>query len=212
MKPKEFTRIKNALLPHLPGFVADRKKLFISPVDDFWRGLCFESSQDANRFYLWVFFLPLFVPHDFFAFTYGNRLRRRSGGEGWRDDDPNVIAELLDTIHSAAMPFLDSVSSLEKVVDYMKEYNKRGSRGPGSHQLEAYAYMLIKRGDYTSALESVAELKQSLEGNTVPWVVAQRGRALLMEEKLLQSPEAALAQLEEWKKWTIGKLKLEKFQ
>jgi len=210
MKPKEFTRIKNALLPHLPGFVADRKKLFITPVDDFLLGVHFQSSfYDSNSFYLWVFVLPLFVPHDSFGVTHGKRLRNRSPSEVWRDDDANAIMDLLDTIQSEAMPFLDRLSSLEGFVNYHIE---RDIRRANSHELEAFAYTLIKSGDYSYALESVGELKRRLEGSTVPWVVEQRGRAQLMEEKLLQNPEAALAQLEEWKKWTIGKLKLEKFR
>jgi len=211
MTAEEFTRIKNALLPHLPGFVADRKRIFKSPVDDFCRGLAFESSQDANRFYLWVFVLPLFVPHDGFGMTHGKRLRRRNGGEGWRDDDRNVITDLLDTIQSAAMPFLNNVSTFERAVNYLKEAVDSGRPRVNSHQLEALAYILIKSGDYSSALELLAELKERLAGDTVPWVVEQRGRAQLMEDKLLQNPETALAQLDEWKKWTIGKLRLEKY-
>lgn len=72
-------------------------------------------------------------------------------------------------------------------------------------------YTLIKGGDYSTALESLAELERMLEGNTVPWVVKQRNRAQLIAGKLLQSPETALAQLEIWKTETIGKLGLEKY-
>jgi hypothetical protein len=69
----------------------------------FLRGLCFESSSDAKCFYLWVFFLPLFVPHDSIGFTHGKRLRRNANGWGWYADDLNLISDLSNTIRRDAM-------------------------------------------------------------------------------------------------------------
>jgi hypothetical protein len=76
--------------------------------------------------------------------------------------------------------------------------------------LEALAYTLVKCGDYSAALDALSELSQSLENETTPWIVAQRNRALLIEEKLLPKPETALDQLESWKAESVRNLKLEK--
>jgi len=44
-----------------------------------------------------------------------------------------------------------------------------------------------------------------------PWVLELKARAELVEEKFLQNPEAALAQLEAWKEETKRKLNLDKY-
>ncbi len=207
MKVKDFTKLWKQLLPQLPGFAIEKKLIFKSPVEDFLHGLYFESSADADRFYLSVFFLPLFVPRDSVSGTFGKRI---GSGTNWRAGNPNLFADLNTAIQNEAMPFLDNVFTLAGVLNYLKRTIESGRPRVNSHVLEAYAYTLIKSGDYSSALESLAELKQMLEGDSTPWVVAQFNRAQLIEEKLLPKPDAALAQLEAWKVETIGKLGLEK--
>jgi len=195
-------------LPLLPGFVAHKNLMFISPVEDVLRSLAFGSSVDANTFYVSKFFLPLYVPCEFVNDMFGERLRI-NGNSGWRDDDPHLIKNLINVIQSEAIPFINSVSSLVGVRDYLKVESIKPRTN--SHTLEALAYTLIKCGDYASALKSLAELKRMLQGDTVPWVVAQFNRAQLVEQKLLQSSEEALAQLKVWKVETIRNLKLEEF-
>jgi hypothetical protein len=96
-------------------------------------------------------------------------------------------------------------------LDYLKKDVARTRPRANSHTLEALAYTLIKCGDYPSAQESLAELEQMLEGDTIPWVVAQLARVQLIKGKLLHNPGAASAQLEIWKAETIRKLELEKY-
>ncbi len=151
----------------------------------------------------------LFVPTDSVHGTISIRIGHAAN---WRAGNPNLLADLTAAIQKEAMPFLDDVATLAGVLNYLKGTIERGRPRVNSHTLEAYAYTLIKNGDYSSALESLAELKQMLEGDTIPWVVAQLNRAQLIEGKLLQNPEAALAQLEAWKDGTISKLGLEKYR
>lgn len=207
MKTKDFTKIWKQLLPQLPGFVMEKKVMFQAPVKDLMRGLYFESSADAEWFYISVFFLPLFVPNDSVHGTFGKRIGRDSN---WNGNNPNLLADLTAAIQNEAVPFLDDVATLTGVVNYLRENIDRGRPRVNSHVLEAYAYTLIKSGDYTSASESLAELKGRLAASTIPWVMEQRNRAQTIEEKLLQNPEAALEQLEAWKAETIAKLGLEK--
>lgn len=193
----------------MPGFVMEKKVMFQAPVEDFLRGLYFESSADADRFYLSVFFMPLFVPDDSVHGTFGKRIGRDSN---WNANNPNLLADLTAAIQNEALPFLDNVATLTEVVNYLRTNIDRGRPRVNSHVLEAYAYTLIKSGDYSSALESLAELKERLAASTIPWVMEQRNRAELVEGKLLQNPAAALAQLDAWTAETIGKLGLEKYR
>jgi len=210
MKRNEFIKIGKQLLPQLPDFVVDKNLVFISPVENILRGLSFGGSVDANTFYVSKFFLPLYVPYEFVHDAFGERLRI-NGNQGWRNDDPNLIKNLIDTIHSEAIPFFNSVCALTGVLNYLKTNIDISGPRVNSHVLEAYAYTLIKFGGYSPARKSLAELKQMLKGDTVPWVMKQRSRAQLIEEKLSQNPEAALAQLEAWKAETVSKLGLEKY-
>ena len=190
--------------------MVEKDLVFISPVDDFLRGLCFESSSDANCCYLWEFFLPLFVPRDAIGFTHGKRLRN-NGNQGWYADNPNLLDDLNKAIHNQVMPFINSISTLDGVRNYLQVGVDCDRPRVNSHILEALAYTLIKCGDYPAALKALAEQKQRLEKSIIPWVVEQRNRAQLIEQKLLQNAEAALQQLEIWKAETIHNLKLEKF-
>lgn len=208
MKTKDFAKIGKQLLPQLPGFVMEKKVMFKAPVKDFHYGLYFESSADAERFYISVFFLPLFVPTDAVHGTFSKRI---VSGNNWRAGNPNLLADLTVAIQSQAMPFLDDVATLTEVVNYLRTNIDRGRPRVNSHVLEAYAYTLIKSGDYSSALESLAELKERLAASTIPWVMEQRNRAQLIEERLLQNPELALAQLEAWKAETVANLGLQKY-
>jgi len=47
-----------------------------------------------------------------------------------------------------------------------------------------------------------------LSKSTIPWELALRARAQLMEEKLLLKPDVTLAQLEAWKSENVSKLGL----
>ena len=178
------------------------------PIEDILRGVYFFASADADRFYLNEFFLPLFVPNDAVHSTFGERI---GNALNWRVSNPNLATDLTAAIQDVATPFLNNVSSLNGVLNYLNERIESGRPRVNSHLLEALAYTLIKCGDYSSALEALAEQKQRLEGDTIPWVAAQYARTKLIEEKLLQSPEAALQQLDIWKAETIRNLKLEKF-
>jgi len=207
LRANEFKKIAKELLSQFPQLASDRKMIFRSPIEDLLCGLSFGDSIDANAFYVSRFFMPLYVPTES---TFGERVRV-SGNQGWRCNDPHLIENLADTIRRERS-FLDRVSTLSGALDDLKSRIDRGRPRVNSHVLEAYACTLIKCGDYPSALESLAELKRMLEGDTIPWVVAQFDRAHFIELKLLQSPEAALAQMEAWKDETICKLGLEKYR
>ncbi|MGA3266092.1 MAG: hypothetical protein ABSE16_04640 [Verrucomicrobiota bacterium] len=208
MTTKQAEKIGKGLLPDLPGFVAGGKMVFKSPLEDFLCGLYFENTSDANCFHLWVFFLPLFIPNDGVSFNYGKRI---GNAVNWRLDNPNLLVDLRAVIHCEAIPFLNSVSTLAGVLNFLKADVEMDRQRVNPHTLEALACTLIKNGDYSPALEVLDELKQRFSKSTTPWVLELAARAGSVEEKLLPKPEVALAQLEIWKAETIDKLGLEKY-
>jgi hypothetical protein len=207
MTTKQAAKIGKELLPDLPGFVAEGKMVFKSPVDDFLRALYFENTSDANYFHFHVFLMPLLVPHEHISFSYGDRI---GNALNWRLDNPNLLADLRAAIHGEAIPFLNKVSTVAGVITYLKADIDVDRERVNPRTLEALAYTLIKSGDYSSAVKVLDELDQRFSKSPTPWVLELVARAKSVEEKLLPKPEAALAQLEAWKAETIGKLRLEK--
>jgi hypothetical protein len=156
-----------------------------------------------------AFFLPLFVPTDVIHFNYGKRISSISGQ--WNADSPNLINDLIEAIRVEAIPFLQKVSTLTGALNYLKASVESNGQSVNPHTLEALAYTLIESGEYPSAMKVLVEQKQLLEGATVPWMIELKARAQLIEERLSESPETALAQLEAWKEETKRKLKLDKY-
>lgn len=184
--------------------------MFNVKVDDFVRGVYFEDAFDSTAFYLRALFLPLFIPRDSISFLHGDRLRR-SDGSLWHEGHADLVTLLKETIESQALPFLESVSTLPGVIACVKQDVERDWPRYNSHHLEELAYLYVKSGEYPAALESLSRLKRDLENDPTPWIAAQRSRAQLIEMKLLESPEMALSQFEEWKKQTVINLGLEKY-
>lgn len=208
MTIKQAFKIGKELLPDLPGFVAVGKMVFKSPADDFLRGLFFENTSNANRFHLHVFFMPLLVPDDYVNLSYGKRI---GDALNWSLENPNLLTDLRAAIQREAISFLDNVSTLTGVLNYLKASVEADRQRVNPHTLEALAYTLIKNGDYSSALKALDELNQRFNKSTTTWVLELVARAKSVEERILPKPEMALAQLEAWKAKTVSNLGLEKY-
>ncbi|HEX3627349.1 MAG TPA: hypothetical protein VH280_18225 [Verrucomicrobiae bacterium] len=210
MKTKEVAVIWRKLAPSFQGLglVIKGRFVFISPVGDFVRGVYFEEAFDSTAFYLRVLFLPLFVPQECISFIHGERI-----GDNllWKIENPDLIDNLRAVIQTQALPFLESVSTLAGVIACVEKDVERGWPRYNSHHMEELAYLCIKNGDHSEALKWLRHLQRDLENETTPWIIDQRNRTRLIETKLLESPEAALNQFEDWKKQTIITLGLEKY-
>lgn len=152
--------------------------------------------------------LSLFVPRDCISFIHGKRI---GNAINWTIENPDLIQNLREVIESQAIPFFESVSTFPGILACVKKDVESDWPRYNSHHLEELAYLYIKDQEYPAALESLGRLQRDLENETTPWIVNQRNRAQLIEAKLLESPESALKQLEEWKKQTIIRLGLEKY-
>jgi hypothetical protein len=208
MKTKEIAAIWRKLAPSFPELIIKGKFVFVSTVDDFVRGIYFEDAYDSTAFYLRALFLPLFVPQDCISFIHGDRI---GNALNWTIENPNLIENLREVIHSQALPFLESVSTLPGVIACVKKDVERDWPRYNSHHMEELGYLYIKNGGYSEALRWLKHLQRDLEKETTPWIVDQRNRTQLIEMKLLDSPEVALEQFDEWKRQTIIKLGFEKY-
>jgi len=211
VKAKEFTVIEKQVHPHFSDFAIKGKMMLIPPASEYLRGIYFENSSGTEEFYVRALLLPLFIPQEHMSFNHGERLKR-NGRALWRKDEPNLIESLCLTIRERAIPFLNNVSTLPGILDCLKAEVYSNWPKVNSHHLEELAYVLVKMGDNSAAFEALANLKKMLAESDIPWVPEQLSRAELIESKLRQSRESALAQLDEWRKWTIAKLGLEKYQ
>jgi hypothetical protein len=211
MKTKEFTRIGKQLLPHLSGFVIEKDLIFKSPIGDFLYAINFHGSdRNKTRFYTYVFVLPLYVPTEVIHFNYGERLMNAKSQ--WDADDPYLIESLIETIQKEAIPFFNKISMLQGVVEYIQPMvipNSMGYINP--HSQEALAYTLLKKNDIDDALNVLNQIQETLSASTLSWELKIKDRALLLRDKLMESPETALQQLETWKTETIRNLGLEKY-
>ena len=204
MKNKDFAELAKRLLPDLPGFAVKAPLMFIPPVKHTLRGLCFEShSHEAKLFYVWVFFLPLFVPRQHVSFEFGKRI----GADLWNVDAPNLVHELGDALKREALPFLSPIESPRDVA--RAATSLRLPQNP--HVQQAIAYALARAGDVNKAVAALDELVRSLDVK-VPWQLEMAERANALKPQLLSDAPSAQKQLEAWEAESVRNLGLEKFR
>src|SRR5262249_18309647 len=109
MKTSQFERLsRKYLLPHLPGFRAKGRLLFVDPPRWVLRAFSFDPSAFSNRmFYLEVFVQPLYIPRSHLVYSLGRRL-----SHGWDmppDRETEFMNEILVYIKHEGVPFLDAM-------------------------------------------------------------------------------------------------------
>lgn len=204
MKNKDFAALAQRLSPDLPAFAVKAPLMIIPPVGHTLRGLCFEShSHEARLFYIWVFFLPLFVPRKHLSFEFGKRI----GGDRWNADAPNLVYELGAALKREALPFLSPIESPHDVAQAAASL--RLPQNP--HVQQAIAYALARTGEVDKAVRALDELTPMLNAN-IPWQLEIAERAQVLKSNLLANPADAQRQLEAWENESVKNLGLEKFR
>jgi hypothetical protein len=204
MKKNQVRQLSRKLLPFLPGYVQKGFMLYESRVEHVLRGFYFEDSGfDAGAFYVWVFFLPLYVPTSHISFNFGHRLGG-ANGKKWTLDDPALGEKLLDIIVTEGLAFLSYVKSPSQVEHFLR---RLGGSSPDSHQLEAIAYSIAISGDSKAAASSLDDLLRVLDPS-IGWQqqMIERARTL---RSALDSPGAAKNLLLSWEASTRKNLGLE---
>ena len=98
MKNSDFAALAERMLPMFPDFKIKAPLMFVAPVGQTLRGICFEShGYEKTSFYVWAFFLPLFVPVEHVSFEFGKRL----GRQPWDSGTPTLIQDLGDALQEA---------------------------------------------------------------------------------------------------------------
>jgi hypothetical protein len=198
MKTAQVRSLSEDLLPHMPGYTHKGLMLYASPLNHVIRGFYFEDSGfDPFAFYVWVFFLPLYIPTTHVSFSFGRRLGDGSG-ERWNMNDPRLREELLGYIQRDGLPFLDVVQDPFQVTTAIQRFGADSD----PYSMEATAYSLVMTGDFTAAQEALNTLIKSLDIN-IHWQSEMRGRATHLSKKLLgNDPQEATQQLAEWEEST----------
>jgi hypothetical protein len=153
MKTSQFERLsRKYLLPHLPGFCAKGRLMFIDPPLWVLRAFAFDPSAfGKNFFYLEVFVQPLYIPRSHLVYSFGRRL-----SHGWDmppDREAEVMNEILVYIKHEGVPFLDAMHDPAALAEKVQLIS---SNQNDAHVLETMTYSYILIGEYDNGLGSGA--------------------------------------------------------
>ena len=220
MKGREFERlIKKHLLPHLPGFKVKKAELFIYPINYLLRAFSFESSQfDRNRFTVYVFVQPLYIPDDGVVFNIGDRLGNMAGlRDTWWDYKPEketlIMNEILYLMQQYGVPFLQRIQTpMDLVEEIKREFPKEDY--PDSYYNEIIAFSFILSEKFKDALQELNRLIYILKEfpELEEWQLERMKRAERLRDMLKKNKEQeAIQLLKEWTFYTAQNLRLDEY-
>lgn len=204
MKKKQFEAIGKQLLTVFPGFHAKGKFISATPIDHTLRAICFDESIKAKRFYVQVFFQPLFVPKAVIAFNLGWRLG--GGSHTWDADAPTLIDELGDSLRRDALPFLSRVRSPLDVAKVGESLRRSGD----VRVREAIAYAYARAGERKKAILALDKFVKSVDV-LFPWQQEMVDDARALRSVVESDPDEARKQLQEREVGTAKRIGLEGF-
>jgi hypothetical protein len=211
MKSKEVARLLRHPSLQMEGFVLKGRLFFKPPLKDLLCGFYFDSSAfSRSAFYVNALVMPLCVPTNHLHFTFGHRVRRAAGGDGWNAEMPDLAGALGIAMKSAVATFLPRVASLSGFVDYA------GGRSSTLRNLEGIGYALARQGGVTRAIEvfdrllSHADLSQA--DMVIPWHGELTERVGNLKRMLIENPEIAFAELAASEIETVRNLRLDEFR
>ncbi|MES5485895.1 hypothetical protein QMZ05_24340 [Bradyrhizobium sp. INPA03-11B] len=118
---------------------------------------------------------------------------------------PNVVVELGAALKEQAIPFL-------KEVDSLLAFANTAAAFPGNlHTPKAVAFALARAGQDGRAIAAIDELLAQADPN-IAWQQTIATQARILKADLVERPQEAHRQLEEWEIETIRKLGLEQFR
>jgi hypothetical protein len=204
MKVTQVRQLSKYLLPHLPDYTQSGMVLHSSSVKHVLRGFYFEDSGfDASAFYVWVFFLPLYIPTTTISFNFGKRLGSGSGTR-WTLSTPRLHDELLEYILLDGLEFLKDKDEPSKVAIAVRKL------GPSSglYGIEAIAYSEIMSENVIAGLTALDKLTSSLD-RSIRWQAEMMDRATRLKMKLSVSLQDAKQLLTEWEQSSLKNLGLQ---
>ncbi len=222
MRNSDCYRVAKLLLPHMPGFVTNKKsEIFIAPIGNVLRGFTFDSSAYAREdFYFCWFFMPICRPIDYITLSNGDRLNVPGGNSGWRTDMAALPEKLLEAMQPFALPFLRSINTVQDAIEAIYEYRgetvlglRMTRRVTDIYAQHDIACLHILDGQFEKA-ESMLDKVIFHEHGTDrrQWVLDIVERTKSLRAKLVKDPQLAVVQVKEWQDFTFKGLKLERWR
>ncbi len=203
MTSRQLKSLQKVLLPEISQLEMEQSLLLVPNSERLLRAIHFESSSfDNDSFYVNYFILPYCVPTDHLYFNFGNRVRH-NGGDRWNIQTENLKQELIKALKEQALDILLKTNSLNEFVNLAKRH--LFSANP--HTPKTIALCLAREHRFPEALAVIHQLIPALDLK-VPWQVEIRDLVSGLKSKIMNSPLAAIEQLEAWEKETLINLKL----
>jgi len=191
-----------AIQAYLPGFAAKSDLLFMSPVRDTLRGLQLERSSNRNKFYINVFFQPLFVPAEHVVLALGWRLG--GGACMWGADEAQKIGQQLLL---EAVPFLQQIRTTDDLISAARALQQPAD----GYTQETIAYALAKLNRIEEAVEALHRYA-SLTNPAIEWQRMSGERARRLAQALVTNPSEARATLLGWEQQTADRLSVASYR
>lgn len=192
MKSSEIRKVINLLKPHMPGFNSNGAMVYKEKNGVLHAIYVEDSGLDKKSFYVWVFFLPLYIPLKQLVFTFGKRL---SNGRRWTSDAESTSL-LEKEIKNEALPYLQRIYSAIKI-SHIIEGIDSGPTG-NLNIRQALAYSHAREGDRVKSCKVLKEIIEQVNASKTqyPWKINIREQCRLMLTRIEDCSEMQL--LEEY--------------
>jgi hypothetical protein len=215
MKAAQWRRlVRTHLASQLPAHQAVRNMVLLLPIDQMLRGMSAESSAfGSETLWIHIFAMPLYVPSAYIYFQFGDRLGALGGKaeRSWnvsQENESEVMREVIELIKSEGLPFLDEFQRPIDVAEYIDRKVHRDTYRLDSSLAEIEAYSWILGGQRERAFAAFDRLEQFKHRGVDASTNEIIARARKVRGLLKTSSGDALAQLAEWRLFTLGALRL----
>jgi hypothetical protein len=204
MKPGVWQSFARAqLLSRLPGMVMSHTLIHLPDISWLLKGIAMVPVPGQDRFRLWVFIQPLYVPTDQLSFRHGRMLSRGTGrGQtSWPQIASRELGlEIVDSLRGQGLPVLGTVRGpaefLEKLLSHPDELSQPS-------YLEAAVYSAVLAGDATAVRLLGHQVRELGDARGVSQALVRARRVLAAFER---SDVAAVGTLTEWRNRTVKAL------
>ena len=112
---RQIRKLVEPLVARQPDLAFIENRLVVKPVRHILRGVLFERSGEARRFYPTWFVMHSCQPLRNFADTWTERIRHH-GHRIWEWDNPTTPSEFYSVIEEEILPFLRGIDNFDRFV------------------------------------------------------------------------------------------------
>lgn len=158
------------------NFTLYKRSFLIKEESDIVCMIVFDFPPTAMQFHVAV--QPLYIPSERLHITFGYNIQRPNiAQKGYWGSDPEYlerdINEITETIRNDVLPFFQTVSSPQKLIDYLQnDSSKRIRVAPNILKLHV-AYSLLMTRQYDAALPYFNAVRNDLSQYTIESVNEQ---------------------------------------